>query len=190
MDDVRAEINARKLVRRELSVADVGAHLEHRLYCLPPTPDAAERGCADAARDGFAAVICRPERVAEAAQHLAGTGIPVVTAVGWDVDDSVALDSTTMLAEAVALAAQGANEIALVASLARLEGAGTAFARQTATLVEAMATRDVRVRVILDTEQLGAEQITLACRRARDAGSRWCRAGLGVGSEPPSPNSR
>lgn len=177
MSGLTEAIQARKLARRQLSVADVAAHLEHRLYALPPTPDAIRRGCANAVRDGFAAVICRPERVAEAARNLDGTGVPVVTAVGWNLPDSAALDTPTMLEEANALAAQGASEVALVATQARMEGGGVAFTRQTAALVAAMTQRDVRVRVILDTEQLAPEHITLACRQASEVGVSMVQGG-------------
>lgn len=163
-------MNARMRSRRVLSVPDVAAHLDHRLYCMPLTQEAHRQGCADAVREGFAAVICRPERVADAAKNLAGTGVSVASAVGWDTPDCVALDTTAMLDEALMLAGQGVNEVALVGTRGRMDGGGTAFARQTAALVADMARREVRVRVILDTEHLGREHIVMACRQASDVG--------------------
>lgn len=170
MDDVLKGIAARRRARRELGVAEFAAHLEHRLYLLPLTPEATRRGCADAVREGFAAVICRPERVADAARNLAGSGVPVVSAVGWNHPDSAALDSMSMLEEASMLAGEGANEVALVATRARIAGGGTTFTRQTAALVEDMAARAVKVRVILDTEHLQPIHITTICQQVSNLG--------------------
>lgn len=122
-------MQARKLARRQLGVTDVAALLDHRLYALPPTQDATRDGCAHAARAGFAAVICRPERVGEAARELVGTTVAVVTALGWDIPDTAVMETSMVLNQAHALADQGVNEVALVASRERLAGGGIDFTR-------------------------------------------------------------
>jgi deoxyribose-phosphate aldolase len=163
-------IEARMRTRRTMSVADVAAHLDHRLYRQPDVPGATGEGCADAALAGFAAVICRPESVASAARALSGTAVAVATAVCWDSPDTEVLDTDTMISEALVLTDHGANEVALVATKQRMGIGGGEFERQTAALVASMEQRDVRVRVILDTEDLTSPDIATACRRATDAG--------------------
>ena len=154
-----------------MSVADVAAHLDHRLYQQPDVSGTTGQGCADAARAGFAAVICRPERVASAARALSGTAVAVATAVCWDSPDTEVLDTGSMIGQALVLTDDGVNEVALVATKGRMGiGGGGEFERQTAALVASMGQRDVRVRVVLDTEDLSTPEISNACRRATDAG--------------------
>ena len=163
--------DARLRSRRTMSVADVAAHLDHRLYGQPDVPGATGQGCADAALAGCAAVICRPESVASASQALSGTAVAVATAVCWDSPDTEVLDTPSMISQALVLTDQGANEMALVATKERMGiGSGGEFERQTAALVASMDQRDVRVRIVLDTEDLTSPEIAKACRRATDAG--------------------
>ncbi|WP_457255983.1 hypothetical protein [Pedococcus sp. P5_B7] len=170
-------IEARKRSRRRLSVADLAAHLDHRLYQQRAFPGATKQGCADAVQAGFAAVICRPERVAEAARELAGTAVAVATAVCWDTPDTTHLDTDSMLSQALTLAGHGANEVALVATKERMGASGAEFERQTTALVASMGERDVRVRVILDTKHLTPHAIATACHQATDAGVWMAQAG-------------
>jgi deoxyribose-phosphate aldolase len=164
-------IEERVRSRRTMSVAGVAAHLDHRLYRLPDVAGATGRGCLDAAQAGFAAVICRPENVGAAARALSGTAVAVATAVCWDTPPTELLDTDGLVGEALALADQGANEVALVATKVRMGiGGGGEFERQTTALVASMEQRNVRVRVILDTEDLTSPDIVRACRRATDAG--------------------
>ncbi|WP_457255118.1 hypothetical protein [Pedococcus sp. P5_B7] len=170
-------IEARKRSRRRLSVADLAAHLDHRLYGQPAVPGATRQGCAKAAQAGFAAVICRPERVAEAARELSGTAVAVVTAVCWDTPGTTHLDTDSMLSQALTLADHGANEVALLATKERMAPSGAEFERQINALVACMGKRDVRVRVILDTEYLTRHDIATACRQATDAGVWMAQGG-------------
>ena len=164
-------IEERVRTRRIMSVVGVAAHLDHRLYLLPDVAGATRQGCLDAAEAGFAAVICRPEKVASAARALSGTGVAVATAVCWDSPDTEIMDTDGMICEAVVLAGQGADEVPLVATKVRMSvGGGGEFERQTTALVTSMEQRDVRVRVVLDTEDLTSPEIARACRRATDAG--------------------
>ena len=164
-------IEERVRTRRAMSVADVAAHIEHRLYLLPDFPGATWQACVDAAQAGFAAVICRPEKVASASRALSGTAVAVATAVGWDSPHTEILDTDGLICEALVLAGQGADEVALMATKARLEvDGGGEFERQTTALMASMQQRDVRVRVIVDTEDLTSPEIARACRRATDAG--------------------
>src|SRR5690349_4028415 len=65
--------------RRILSVADVAARLEHRLYFSEATPGSVRDGCALAVRHGLSSVIARPEHVREAGLQVIGTAVGVVT---------------------------------------------------------------------------------------------------------------
>ena len=163
-------IEERVRSRRTMSVAGVAAHLDHRLYLAPDLPGATERGCLDAAQAGFAAVICRPENVGAAARSLTGTAVAVATAVCWGTPHTEVLDTDGLIGEALLLADEGAHEVALVATKVRMGVGGGEFERQTTSLVASMEQRDVRVRVILDTEDLTSQDIVSACRRASDAG--------------------
>lgn len=151
--------------RRTLRVGEVAARLEHRLYLSGPTSQAVHDGCALAVRYGLSSVIARPEVVASAGRHLAGTSVGVVTIPGWSDDCVEPLATKALLAQARRLAADGATDLGILADLERLrDGDGHAFAHDVTALVEAMHGCGARVRVVLDTDGLTPEAITATCQ--------------------------
>lgn len=150
--------------RRNLSVADVAARLEHRLYLSEPTGQSIRDGCAFAVRNGLSSVIARPEVVPTVGLQVAGTSVGVVTIPGWRDDDVEPLATRSLLAEARRLTAWGATDLGMVADVERLEaGDGRQFADDVTALVEAMHSCGARVRVVLDTDGLTPDATATAC---------------------------
>jgi deoxyribose-phosphate aldolase len=150
--------------RRTLSVADVAARLEHRLYLSEPTRQSLRDGCAFAIRNGLASVIVRPEVVPTVGLHVIGTAVGVVTLPGWRKDDVEQLAPKAFLAEARRLTAWGATELGMLATVERLKvDNGRQFADEVTGLVDAMQACGARVRVVLDTDGLTPEATAAAC---------------------------
>jgi hypothetical protein len=61
--------------RRTLSVGEVAARLEHRLYIWEPTQQTLRDGCAFAVRHGLSSVIALPADVPVVGLHWAGTSV-------------------------------------------------------------------------------------------------------------------
>jgi deoxyribose-phosphate aldolase len=177
VDEFRDQVEVSPKLRRQLSVADVAAHLDHRLYAQQAGEDRVPNGCALAAEAGFAAVICAPPDVPQAARLLDGSGVQVVTALEWDAPTDTAMDTALVLEEARLLADQGADELMLITSKSRLDGSRNSFLRQTATVVRELGRRDVRIRVIVNTERMTATEITELAQGVGDAGAWMVQGG-------------
>jgi deoxyribose-phosphate aldolase len=150
--------------RRTLSVADVAARLEHRLYLSEATPRSVRDGCALAVRHGLSSVIVRPEHVREAGLQVIGTAVGVVTLPGWRKEDVEPLATKVLLAEARRLTAWGATDLGMLANLERLkDDDGRRFAGEVIALVEAMHACGARVRVVLDTDGMTPGATAAAC---------------------------
>jgi deoxyribose-phosphate aldolase len=150
--------------RPALSVGDVAAKLEHRLYLSEPTCQSVRDGCVLAIRYGLSSVIARPEVVPTVGQHLAGTSVGVVTLPGWRDCDVEPLATTALHAEARRLTAEGATDLGMLADVERLKAdGGRRFADEVTALVEAMRASGTRVRVVLDTDGLTPDATATAC---------------------------
>jgi deoxyribose-phosphate aldolase len=150
--------------RRTLSVGEVAARLEHRLYSSEATLGSVRDGCAFAVRHGLSSVIVRPEHVREAGLQVIGTAVGVVTIPGWRKDDVEPLGTKVLLAEARRLTAWGVTDLGMLADVERLRaGDGQQFADEVTTLVQAMRSGGARVRVVLDTDGLTPDATWAAC---------------------------
>lgn len=152
--------------RRLLTVGEVASRLEHRLYASGESHQALHEGCAFAACHGLSSVIVLPGLVATVAAHLAGGSVGVVTVPGWRSAGVVeSLSTPALLAEAGSLAAQGATDLGVLAKPDLLSADDAQqFAHDVTALVEAMQPRNVRVRVILDTDGLTSHATAAACK--------------------------
>jgi deoxyribose-phosphate aldolase len=150
--------------RRTLTVGQVAARLEHRLYTLAPTPRAVQDGCALAVRLGLANVIARPEAVPAVGLHVAGTSVGLVTIPGWHDDEVDALTTKELLAEARRLVDGGATDLGMLADVGRLEiDHGRQFAHDVSALAEEMRASGARVRVVIDTDGMPPDALVAAC---------------------------
>ncbi|GAA2503455.1 deoxyribose-phosphate aldolase [Terrabacter carboxydivorans] len=155
--------------------------LDHRLHMPRVGPAELKAGCQLARDHRLAAVTCRPEHVAMAAEELAGTDVAVVTAIGSQGQGLPASDDV-WVEEARELTAHGATELAVVVTAALLElPAWSSLVRTIETLAALQSEQGFRLRVHLDTAGLADEQITAACRALRAAGVWMVQGGLWQG---------
>jgi deoxyribose-phosphate aldolase len=124
---------------------------------------------------GLAAVICRPEHVAVAAESVNGSQVGVCTALDFTYRGPALPDPSVIAAEAFNLAEAGATSIALVLSSERLQDdrCVEALAAITRSAVGAGATS----RALIDIQGMTLEQAIAAAVLARDAGAALIQAG-------------
>jgi deoxyribose-phosphate aldolase len=169
--------------RRALSVGEVAARLEHRLYVCEPTPQTLREGCALAVRRGLSSVIAPPADVPVVGLHLSGTSVGVVTIPGWRNGEVEPLPTRVLIAQSQRLSADGASDIGVVANVHRLcADGGRGFADDVTALVEAMGAVGVRVRVVLDTDGLTPDATVAACEVLGATGAWLVQGGSWAGA--------
>jgi deoxyribose-phosphate aldolase len=171
MPESQPHSNRPVATRKVITVAELAARLERRLYSPDITESAVHDGCVAARRQGIAAVITRPEHLEVAAAALAGSDVGLVTALSWHGRDEMPLQVDDVVAEAEALARRGADHLAYVVTAARLEpDGGQQVAQHVRRLVDAVGPTGVKVRAIVGTEGLTEVQIRRTCQDLAAAG--------------------
>ena len=164
--------------RRTLTVGQVAARLEYRLYTEEPTQKAVQDGCALAVRLGLSNVIARPDAVPAVGLHVGGTSVGLVTMPGWHDDQVEALTTKELLAEARRLVDHGATDLGMLADSGRLEAdQGRQFAHDVTALVEETRASGVMVRVIIDTDGMPPDALVAACERLGVTGAWLVQGG-------------
>jgi deoxyribose-phosphate aldolase len=149
----------------------LAAHIQHTLYELGVSPSDLERHCRQCAEHGFNAAMVPARYVGSAVSLLAGTGIPVVTAVDFPLGLGTA---SGRVAEARTAVADGAEQLDLAVPVGLLlDGHSALFARSIAEVVEAV--QPVPVKVMLELPLLGRVEAALAARIAVEAGAQWLK---------------
>lgn len=93
------------------------------------------------------------------------------------------LTTKALAAEALRLAAEGADDLGLLANVERLKaGDGQRFADQVTALVEVMHAWGVRVRVVLDTDGFSADATAGACELLGSTGAWLVQGGSWSGA--------
>lgn len=152
--------------------------IEHTLLRPDATPDDVERLCDEAARWGFYAVCVSPVHVRRAARRLEGTGVAVVSVVGFPSGASTSLVKVVEAVEAVSAGAREVDMVGLVGSLKA--GDDETFARDVESVVRAVGPQ-VAVKVILETGYLRDDEKVRGARLAEAAGARFVKTSTGFG---------
>jgi deoxyribose-phosphate aldolase len=157
--------------RRVISVPELATYLDKRLYSPDLDEQGVREGCRQAVRQGVATAVTRPEHLRAASAVLDGTGVGLVTALGWHGcdDDRLAVDAVQ--AEAEELVGLGATEVAYVVTSARIaHDGGREVADQLARLVDTLTRHGARARAILDTDEMTEDEVSRMCSEVAMAG--------------------
>lgn len=164
-------------LRGRVTPAEVLALLELRLYRgqgeHPPTTAAVLLGCDVAAEWDVGAVITRPDHVRVATTALAHRGPSVVTGLGLD-----AAHALPRLAEARDLIRAGADDLAFVAPVARIESDLPGLVEELTEVAHFATGVGARVRVVVDTEGLARGVLLDACESLARTGVWLVQGGL------------
>ena len=172
--------------RETVTVQSLAARLEHRLHWEELDQEQLASGCAFAVESGLAAVLCRPEHVALAAGHVAGSGVDVVTALGFHDTSSPQRVPAALADEAALLASQGADEVSLIAAPGTMTDAGVdLLVDQIQTVRNTLSDRRTTVRVLLNTIGMGSDEVWRACEAMATAGASLVQGGSFRGDRTP-----
>jgi deoxyribose-phosphate aldolase len=174
-------------VRETETVRSLAARLEHRLHWKDVDEEQLASGCRFALDHGLAVVLCRPEHVTRAANHLAGSSVGVVTALGFHDASSQRQPPTVLAEEAALLAEQGADEVSLVAAPGTTVDAGVdLLVEQLLAVRGALASVEgTSLRVLLNTSGMSNDEVARASQAMADAGARLVQGGSFRGDRTP-----
>ena len=138
-----------------------------------------KKACDDAKRYGFATVCVYPTWVKFAAEQMKGSGIPVLTAIGFPHGSTV---TEAKVAETRQVLLDGATEIDMVINLARFMDGDYAYVKEDIRqVVNCAAEFGVGVKAILETGYLTDEQKITATQLSIEAGAEYIKTCTGFG---------
>ena len=159
----------------DLSREQLAAMIDHAVLQPDATTADLLAGCKLARRLGAATMFVRPCDVAAAAEMLAGGGTALGTVIGFPHGST---HPRVKLAEANQAVADGADELDMVANIARLREGDQRYVRdEIASVVSAGGGRIVKV--ILECCYLDHGQMAVACRAAEEAGANFVKTSTG-----------
>jgi deoxyribose-phosphate aldolase len=156
----------------------VRAAIEHTLLAATATAPEIDALCSQAAEQRFAGVCVNPVFVTRCRDRLLGTGVRVVTVVGFPLGANLARVKAFECALAVS---DGADEIDMVLQLgAARAGDWNAVALDVSAVVNAAGGRPVKV--ILETAALSDADKARACEVAERCGAAYVKTSTGYGA--------
>lgn len=157
------------------TVKEVLGAIEHTLLAATASPAQIEALCDEATAHGLLGVCVNPLFVARSKARLAGTGVRVVTVVGFPLASS--FTEATELECQLAVRA-GADEIDAVMRLSAAKIGDWAVVEGDARRV-VQAAAGTPVKLILETAVLTADEIDRACAAALAAGVAYVKTSTG-----------
>jgi deoxyribose-phosphate aldolase len=151
--------------------------IDHTVLKKETTEEDVRRGCGDACKYRFAAIVVPPSHVDAAVRQTGGRGISVCSVVsfpfGWDTTDE-------KLRQTEALLRSGVDEIDVAMNVSMfVSGRRDAVARET-TEIAALCKGRALVKLIIETGCLDAAGITLASTLGVEVGVDFIKTSTGV----------
>jgi deoxyribose-phosphate aldolase len=153
--------------------------IDSTLVRATATKSDVEKLCKEAIRYGFGCVVVNPTYVKIASHLLERSNVKVCSTVGFPF--GVALPEIKAL-EAVKAVEDGASELDMVVNLGALKSRDYELVKRDITAVVDVKrlSRDVIVKVIIETSQLTTEEKITACRLAKEAGADFVKTSTGL----------
>jgi deoxyribose-phosphate aldolase len=163
-----------KISRKELAKL-----LDSTLVKAVATKSEIEKLCQEAIQYGFRCAVVNPVYVKFAAKLLEDSDVKVCSTVGFPFGVSL---SEIKALEAVKAVEDGAEELDMVINLSALKSGDYEFVKQdiAAVLDVKRLSKDVIVKVIIETDYLTMEEKVIACKLAKDAGADFVKTSTGL----------
>lgn len=159
------------------SARTLAARIEHSVLAPEAGKADVERGCAVARERGARSVVVKPVHVALTRRLLEGTGICVVSVIGFPHGNST---PEVKALEVSAAVREGADELDVVVNIGALcEGRWEAVSDELRAVVAASGGRPVKA--ILETALLTDAVKAQACRIAAASGAAYVKTSTGFG---------
>lgn len=161
-----------------MTTCNIAQYIDHTNLRPMATEHDIELLCEEARQYHFAAVCVNPYRVCLAAELLKGSGVKVVSVIGFPLGATLpeikALEAKTALKK-------GAEEIDMVINIGALkDGDDDLVLRDIKAVVDASA--GATVKVILECCYLTDEEKIRACHLSTEAGANFVKTSTGFGS--------
>ncbi|MEE8279289.1 MAG: deoxyribose-phosphate aldolase [Alphaproteobacteria bacterium] len=164
---------------RPITPDRVRHYIEHTALNPDTTKERILGLCQEARDHGFKAACVAPVWVATAAQALDGSGVRVVSVVGFPHGDNLSAVKAYEAKEAIAA---GVQELDMVMAIGLLKSRQPgAVIDDIRGVVETARPRGVIVKVILETGLLSEQEIVTACEAARRADADFVKTSTGFG---------
>lgn len=151
--------------------------IDHTLLKPDATSDDVKKLCEEARKYCFASVCVNSTNVGKARAFLEGAGVMVCAVVGFPLG---AMTPTAKAFEAKEAVRAGADEIDMVINLGALKSRDYALVEEDIRKV-VQAARPARVKVILETGMLTAEEKIIGCTLSKIAGAHFVKTSTGFG---------
>lgn len=152
-------------------------YIEHTLLKPEAVAQDYERLCREAVEHGFFGVCVPPYWVKKAARELKGSGISIVTVIGFPLGYSLAQSKMHELDLAVS---HGADELDMVMNLAAFREDPQGWLKPEIAMLAKKAHESEKIlKVILETAYLTEAEITEACSICADAGADFVKTSTG-----------
>ncbi len=150
-------------------------HIEHT--CLKPeaTKNDILQLLDEAIKHQFFGVCINPYYVPLAKEHLATSGIKIVTVVGFPLG---AMHTLAKALEAKQAIEDGADEIDMVINIGALKNKDYQYVQQDIETVKS-ACQNIILKVIIETDLLTKEEIIKACQLSIAAGAQFVKTSTG-----------
>jgi len=153
--------------------------IDSTLVRATATKSDVEKLCKEAIKYGFGCVVVNPTYVKIASHLLERSNVKVCSTVGFPF--GVALPEIKAL-EAVKAVEDGASELDMIVNLGALKSRDYELVKRDITAVVDVKrlSRDVIVKVIIETSQLTTEEKITACKLAKEAGADFVKTSTGL----------
>lgn len=157
---------------------NIGKYIDHTLLKPEVSVEQMRQLCREAKEFDFAAVCVNPFWVRLCAKELQDTAVKVATVVGFPLGVNTL---ETKVFEAKEAVGNGASEIDMVLNVGAFKSNELELVKRDITgVVHAVGDRAI-VKVILETGLLNLEEITSACRAAKESGAHFVKTSTGFG---------
>src|SRR5512147_953250 len=162
------------VIPQDLNLAKM---IDHTLLKPDATQQEIAQLCFEARKYGFASVCVNPTWVSLCAQLLKGSTAKVCTVIGFPLG---ATSSETKAFETETAIRQGATEIDMVINIGALKARDLeTVAKDIRGVVNAAHSRNIIVKVIIETALLTDEEKTIACLISKEAGADFVKTSTG-----------
>ncbi len=162
----------------ELTPRALAAMIDHTILKPEATREQIATLCAEAKQYQFCSVCVNPVWVAEAAKHLAGSGVKVCTVIGFPLGANASEIKAYEVQKALA---DGATEVDMVINVGALKSGMLELVKTDIQAVVAATGAQALVKVIIETALLTAEEKLTACQLAVAAGAHFVKTSTGFG---------
>jgi deoxyribose-phosphate aldolase len=151
--------------------------IDHTLLKADATAGDVKKLCDEARKYCFASVCVNSTNVAKAAAYLEGSGVMVCAVVGFPLG---AMTPTAKAFEAREAVRCGADEIDMVINIGAIKSRDYTLVEDDIRKV-VQASRPAKVKVILETGALNAEEKIIGCTLSKIAGAHFVKTSTGFG---------